>query len=347
MGEKKNKSLVMKLIDDLIDNEESTTPGKKPKGPDLASTNATATVASTGNTAQTQDLDIADVVKVSESAAEDAPKTAPAIPEKTKATDATMRLNESKIIDPSFKANEKSQVGDLANNNTVKSRVQTVSEAKSAVGRVAPIRTVGFSSATEAALATSENLRIAQNRILELEQELSRLRTENEHLAAAGETLRRRADELLVQTTSLQDRFSRTVENKDQEIELLRQVQKQKEKDAADVKMKVEELEMRLSTNIHKIRVRERELENRLELIKMEGTALVRSKDEMILDLKRQLDQLTLEMENYRSKGQELNKQLGDKQEMLRRTVKALRLALSMLEGEDDAAAQVPQKKVT
>lgn len=355
MGEKKNKSLVMKLIDDLIDNdEESTSPGKKPKASEVA-TNATSTVPSVAmarDTLQTQDLDIADVVKVSDAAAEESPKTAATLTlpqDKTKATDATMRLSETKIADKTVKTSEKSQVGTtevLNNNNTVKSRVQTVSEAKSAVGRVAPVRTAGFSSATEAALATSENLRIAQNRILELEQELSRLRTDNEHLAAAGETLRRRADELLAQTTTLQDRFNRTVENKDQELELLRQVHKQKEKDAADVKMKVEELEMRLSTNIHKIRVRERELENRLELIKMEGTALVRSKDEMILDLKRQLDQLTLEMENYRNKGQELNKQLGDKQDMLRRTVKALRLALSMLEGEDDSAVPAPQKKV-
>ena len=162
------------------------------------------------------------------------------------------------------------------------------------------------------------------------------LRTDNEQLAAAGETMRRKADELLAQSASLSDKLARTIETKGQEIELLRHGQAVKEKESSEIKMKVEELEMRLSTNIQKIRVRERELENRLELAKMEGTALIRSKDEYILDLKRQLDQANSELENYRNKGQELNRQINDKQEMLRRTVKALRIALSMLESDEE-----------
>ncbi|NJL25113.1 MAG: hypothetical protein HC902_08015 [Calothrix sp. SM1_5_4] len=107
---------------------------------------------------------------------------------------------------------------------------------------------------------------------------------------------------------------------------------------------KNEELELRISTNIQKIRVRERELENRLELMKMENAALIRSKDELILELKRQIDQLNLELNNYRAKNQELNRLTTDKQEMLRRTVKALRLALSMLEGEEESP-KPPQRK--
>ena len=110
---------------------------------------------------------------------------------------------------------------------------------------------------------------------------------------------------------------------------------KDKQKQSDELERKVSEMEMRLSTSIQKIRVRERELENRLELVRMEGQALIRNKDEMILDLKRQIDQLTIELESYRTKGQDLNKQLDDKQEMLSRTVKALRLALSLLEGND------------
>ena len=108
---------------------------------------------------------------------------------------------------------------------------------------------------------------------------------------------------------------------------------------------RVEELELRLSTNIQKIRVRERELENRLELVKMEGAALIRTKDEMILEAKRTIDQLNLELNNYRGKNQELNRQSNDKQETLRRTVKALRLALSMLEGEGRGHPGRPRRK--
>jgi hypothetical protein len=90
---------------------------------------------------------------------------------------------------------------------------------------------------------------------------------------------------------------------------------------------------------VHKIRNRERELENRLELVKVENQALLRSKDEYTLELKRQLDQSRLEIENYRNKSQELKRRFDDKQEILRRTVKTLRLALTMLEGEEDGSS--------
>lgn len=215
---------------------------------------------------------------------------------------------------------------------------------KAGVGRFSPNRSMGPQSTTEAALARSENLRIAQNRILELEQEVERLRVENEQLAAAGETLRRRADEYLGRAESADARCEAIKSMADEEKQLLQESLTGKERQYQGVQAKIEELEARLSTNIQKIRVRERELENRLELVRMESTALIRSKDELILDLKRQMDQLNMELENYRSKGQELNKSLNDKQEMLRRTVKALRLALSMLEGEDEAVVKGQKK---
>ena len=73
-----------------------------------------------------------------------------------------------------------------------------------------------------------------------------------------------------------------------------------------------------------------------MELLKMEGSAVVRNKDELILDLKRRIDQLTGETENYRIKGQETFKQLQDGQDVLKRVVRALRIALGTIEGSDD-----------
>lgn len=220
----------------------------------------------------------------------------------------------------------------------------TDDDIKASVGRFAAMKSSGFANPSEVALAQSENLRIAQQRILDLETEVERLRGDNEQLAAAGETLRKKADELLSKLESAQKKLTDFQETSEQEVELLRESVNSKEKQIEVLRIKNDELEMRVSTNIQKIRVRERELENRLELIKMEGAALVRNKDEIILDLKRQVDQLNLELDNYRNKGQELNRQLSDKQDMLRRTVKALRIALSMLEGDEDI--HHPLKKV-
>jgi len=219
-------------------------------------------------------------------------------------------------------------------------------QVRASVGRFGAFRSSVAPTATEAALAQSESLRIAQNRILELEAEVERLRLQNEQLGAAGETLRRRADELLADNQKREGDYAHALSTFQQEREILTASKDALLRDNESLRQKNDELELRISTNIQKIRVRERELENRLELVKMEGSALIRSKDELILDLKRQMDQINLELSNYRTKNQELNRQTNDKQEMLRRTVKALRLALSMLEGEEEAPRTPPQRKV-
>lgn len=193
-------------------------------------------------------------------------------------------------------------------------------------------------SAVGLALTQSENLKIAQNRILDLEKEIERLRRENEQLAAAGETFKRRGDELLAENEQLGQKLEHEKSVASQEKDFLQKSLALRRRDIESLQLKVDELEGRLSTNIQKIRVRERELENRLELVKMEGQTLVRSKDEYILELKRQIDQLNLEMESFRQKSQESVKLLANKQDTLRRTVKALRLALSMLEGDDEVS---------
>jgi DNA repair exonuclease SbcCD ATPase subunit len=230
------------------------------------------------------------------------------------------------------------------NQNTVRRHAGEVDEqVRAGVGRFAILRT-GAPTPTDASLAQAENLRIAQGRILELEGELERLRQSNEHLASAGELLRKKADENMAQVEAFSAKFSNLETSHEEERALLQKTLQTKDNDLSALKNKVEEMEMRLTTNIQKVRVRERELENRLELVKMESQALLRSKDEMILDHKRQIDQLNMELDNYRTKGQDLNKQIQEKQELLRRTVKALRLALSMLEG-DDSSLRVKKEK--
>ena len=193
-------------------------------------------------------------------------------------------------------------------------------------------------------LIQSENLKIAQKRILELDEEIERLRRENEQLIAAGQTLQRRVDELTSATENLSRRLNDEKSSFEDERRLLTDAQQAKDRENARLRTKVEELEIRLSTDLKKIRVRERELENRLEIMKVESAALVRNKDEMILEMKRRVDQLTLEAEHHRSRESHMNEQIQNDQEKIRRVVKAMRLAMSLLEDEDSAVT--PLKKV-
>lgn len=258
-------------------------------------------------------------------------------PVDNKGTDNTIKISETSFAPPEFTGS--SEPGRLALNFD--------RTARTSVGGKFALRTGGGSMAagSDVALVQSENLRVAQQRIFELEQEIARLRTENEQLAAAGETIRKRSDELLAENDTKSKKIADLQERLDSEKEILENSLKAKDREIKELQLKNSEYEMRLSTNLQKIRVRERELENRLELVKMESTAVVRSKDEMILELKRQLDQRSTELENYRTKGHELNRQIGEKQETLRRTVKALRLALNMLEGSSDESEIVKKAK--
>jgi hypothetical protein len=215
-------------------------------------------------------------------------------------------------------------------------------QSSSPQGNVFSAASAVFAS-SEAALKQSESLRIAQGRITDLESELERLRRENEDLAAAGETLRRRTDELISKAESLEIREREAQRIAEEERKVFRGQLQGKDRENAELRARVEEIELRLESNFKKIRVRERELEHRLEIVKMESQTLVTTKDKMILELKRQLDQLIHENDLAKSKSQEMYNQNKDKQETLRRVVRALRIALTILEGDDETV--VPLKK--
>ncbi|WP_413558551.1 hypothetical protein [Bdellovibrio sp. HCB209] len=199
-------------------------------------------------------------------------------------------------------------------------------------------------TSVDASLAQAENLKLAQQRILELEREVESLRSENEELASAGEIIRSRTDELGVRIGAIEKERAEDRESHQSEVLILKGNLQYKENEMAKARVKVEELETRLKSDFKKIRVRERELENRLELLRAEKAALVRSKDEYILDQKRKIDQLSQELDNYRNKCLELNKTIEGNQDQFKRTERALRLALSNLEVKEEGGP-VPLKK--
>ncbi|MBK9323323.1 MAG: hypothetical protein IPM97_10340 [Bdellovibrionaceae bacterium] len=195
----------------------------------------------------------------------------------------------------------------------------------------------------DATLVQAESLKIAQQRILELEREVEKYRQENEELASAGDIIRNRSEELTARIFALEGEKQEVHDSLQNELMLVKGSLQYKESEVGKARLKIEELEARLKSDFKKIRVRERELENRLELVKAEKSALLRAKDENILELKRKIDHLESELDNYRKKVLELNKTITTNQEQFKRTVRALRLALSNLEVKEENI--VPLKK--
>lgn len=203
--------------------------------------------------------------------------------------------------------------------------------------------TWGSGSSPESNLAYADNLRIAQEKILELEGENEKLRLQNEELMAASEIIKERSDLLSSQLLEYKNDREGLEESYKNEIVLLKNHLGKKDSELQKAIQKSDELESRLKFDMKKIRVRERELENRLELIRAEKNAIVKNKDEQILDLRRKMDVLQMEVESYRQKCVELNKNIEINQESFKRTTRALRLAMANLELQEENKA--PLKK--
>jgi hypothetical protein len=88
-----------------------------------------------------------------------------------------------------------------------------------------PIRkdsTVSTVSHLDASLVQAENLRIAQQRILQLEEEVDRYRNENEEIASAAEIVSHRADELQSRVQQLERNREEMRENANAEIMIVK-----------------------------------------------------------------------------------------------------------------------------
>lgn len=189
-----------------------------------------------------------------------------------------------------------------------------------------------------------QHLQIAQERILELERELDRLRVENDELQANVEILNLRLDESLHKVDSLGKQNKDLEDVHADEKRISAESRLSKDRELEQLRLKNAELEKRLVGDLKKVRVRERELENRLEIIKSENAAVIRSKNEMILNVRRQTDLVAQELEAVKQKYKTGQDQLGEIQDRNRRAVKALRLAMALLNGEEMEAAPASKK---
>jgi len=197
-----------------------------------------------------------------------------------------------------------------------------------------------FASAAQQ-VGTSEAVKAAQQKILALESERQELRDELEKLLVISENL----ETSLHQSKAIADQAERKHKDK---IEILEEEKlvinerfKAREKELLELRKKNEELGLNFQDELKKIRTKERELENKITILKAEAGAVARSKDEMILDLKRQIDNLLYQIESYKTQFSSSESTLRDWKERQVRAVKALRLALSIMDGaETDEASR-------
>lgn len=174
----------------------------------------------------------------------------------------------------------------------------------------------------------------AQEKVLRLEKELTVLRKENQELAIAGDHFKTLSEEQARKLKTLEGEVSHVESTSQDEKKILLDSLSAKDLKIDTLQARVEELEEQLRSKFNRLRVRERELESRLEILKQETETLTKSKDHMIVDLKKQLGALNEELDRARTRGQKFSEKLTEKEDALRRTVKALKLSLTMLESQ-------------
>ncbi|MBK9293126.1 MAG: hypothetical protein IPM57_01585 [Oligoflexia bacterium] len=180
----------------------------------------------------------------------------------------------------------------------------------------------------------AEAIEVAQARIVELEKERDYLRTELDKSRIAAEEFEGRYNTAQAQLETLTKKHKEKVEILESEKTLLRERVSAKEKETTELKKQTQDLQWRFDNDLQKVRVKEREYENKNIIIKAEAQAVAQSKDEMILDLKTQVDQQKFEIQQFKNRIKENEKEYKIAQERQAQALKALRISMGILEND-------------
>ena len=96
---------------------------------------------------------------------------------------------------------------------------------------------------------------------------------------------------------------------------------------------KLEDFRDRVRGDFVKIRAQERELSNKLELQKRDAEALLASKDEQLLNQRREVDRMHYELEGLRERMIEETEKAEDRSARMKRATQSLKLANDLLSG--------------
>ncbi len=184
-------------------------------------------------------------------------------------------------------------------------------------------------------LKNADYIKFAQDKIKKLEKQLFELRSECEELARAGDYFKNLSEEKNQKIKAFEAKIESLESLSKEEKDILQESMSSKDLRISTLLEKIENLENELGSKYSRIRERERDLEGRLEILKKEQHVVTKSKDEMLLKLKGQNENLKADIEKLRARSQKVTSHLHEKEDALRRTMKALKLSLTMLESQN------------
>lgn len=199
-------------------------------------------------------------------------------------------------------------------------------------------------SSVDGILKQSEHLRIAQDKINDLERELDELRRQNHELSNDAESIATLNESYSGQIENLKMELTHIRLTLSEEIKILRHSMHEKDRVITEMRQTNSDLKSKVESNFKSIRKRERDLEYRLELAKVDEAALLKTKDKMILELRRDLEKKEQERGAFERKNKDHFQKIQEQQQTVRTVVRALRIALTRLEGDFGVDFEVLKK---
>ncbi len=270
-------------------------------------------------------------VTVSKTKTKTKPRLKTAVQSKAKKRSKNRKLSteKSKVSDD--------QVFNFKSPRSAKRKTDDLEKSVSSVENV-PKRMSGFQGESLPELSNydeSEFLEIAQKRINNLEKECLELRKDNEELAHLCQKYQGKYDALMESQKShsvKEDKLEKDLLGK---IEVYKTKFSNQEKISKELEEEIDSYKQRLSGSFDRVRRRERELESRLEIMKKDTEAICEDKDKRFLELKKQFQDLEDRLERERMDFDKLQQSQKDQNKRLVKTIETLKVALSLVEGEE------------
>jgi len=152
---------------------------------------------------------------------------------------------------------------------------------------------------------------------------------ELEHNAFHNERLvddrKKEIGDLLERLEKTKNRYEKDIDLLNKKIEFNSLSLNSSEKEVRKKEMELDELRKQVHHELTRIKARERELESKLDLIQVDSSSQIKSRDKMILDLRRKIDLLQFDLEQAQSKEQSVKdsyKILEEKFDKIMRSLK-------------------------
>ncbi len=157
--------------------------------------------------------------------------------------------------------------------------------------------------------------------------------------------LRAELDEKKIEIQIMKKRMSEESQDLKYQYELEQERRKLAEEKAKAFQQEALNMQQKVKLEIKKVSSRERELEQRLELLKVDAETQIRHRDMKILELKRKIDTMEFDIDTLTANEQ---RNIGDKGELedkLDKAIKTLRAAIGILETDDPKLATLERLK--